>query len=49
MKQNKRLVIFAVLVAAYIVIMLLPTPEGLTVQGKSALALMLVGAIAMTV
>lgn len=49
MKQNKRPVIFAVLVAAYIVIMLLPTPEGLTVQGKSALALMLVGAIAMTV
>lgn len=49
MKNNKKLIYTGLLIASYVVIALMPTPEGLSVQGKNALALMLVGTIAMTI
>ena len=49
MTIKKRSTILVALIALYAVIMLLPTPDGLSLAGKSALALMLCGTIGMTV
>lgn len=49
MTIRKRGIILVGLIALYVAIMSLPTPDGLSFAGKSALALMLCGTIGMTV